>query len=75
MLIMIKIIYTPSVLNYNLFEFLTLNLTTHLIQKKIVQIELNLNYFRRTFIDKVSHNKKSDILHKFLNTMSGHNWV
>jgi hypothetical protein len=28
----------------------------------------------RTFIDKPSHDKRSDILHKFLNKTSGQTW-
>ena len=34
----------------------------------------NLSYFLRSCIDKATHNKRSDTLHKFLNKMSGQIW-
>ena len=36
-----------------------------------MQILSNLNYSLKTCTDKASHNKISDILHKFLNKMTG----
>jgi len=53
--------------------FLTLNLTTCLIQKIYANIA-KFKYFWRICINKVSHNKKSNILHKFLNKMSSQSW-
>ena len=50
--------------------FLTVSLTTYLIQK-ICQTLPNLSYSWRSCIDKATHNKRSDILHKFLNKTSG----
>jgi hypothetical protein len=32
------------------------------------------SYSRKTFINKPSHDKRSDILHKFLNKTSGQTW-
>ena len=51
-----------SVLNCSSFDFLILSLTTHFIQK----ICINIIKFKLFF-----NNKKNDILHKFLNKMSG----
>ena len=39
-----------------------------------MQTQSNLSHYLRTCIDKVIHNKRNDILHKFLNKMSGQTW-
>ena len=43
--------------------------------KKIVQTKSNLNHSWRPCIDKASYNKKSNILHKFLNKTSCQTWT
>jgi len=53
--------------------FLTLSLTAFLIQKIYANIA-KFKYFWRTCINKASHNKRSNILHKFLNKMSSQSW-
>ena len=50
--------------------FLTSSLTPRLIQK----ICANLSHSWNTYIDKASHNERSNILHKFLNKTSGQIW-
>ena len=42
--------------------------------KKFIQIWSNLSHSCRPLINKASHNKRSDILHNFLNKTSGQTW-
>ena len=62
----------PSITNCRPFDFFISRLTTRLIHyANIVKFKL----FWKTCIDKARHNKwkkLSDILHRFLNKMSGH---
>jgi hypothetical protein len=65
---------TTSVPNCSSFDFFTLSLTTRLI-KKFVQTLPNLSHSWRSCIDKATHNKRTDILHTFLNNTSSQTWV
>ena len=52
---------------------LTSSLTTRLIQNNYANI-VKFKSFLKTCIDKASHNKKNDILHKFFNKTSSQTW-
>ena len=64
-------ICTTSVPNYSSFDFFDPKFDHSSYSKKFVQMSSNLSQSWRTSINKASHNKRSDILHKFLNKTSG----
>jgi len=76
------IITTPSIPHYNSFDFFISNLIIYIIQKSYANIVRFKSFFKNSYSpankhsqeftnNKTSHNKKNNILHKFLNKMTG----